>query len=66
MEREGSLAHSQVPVLSQIDSVHARTSHFLKKHLYIILPSTFSSSKWSLSLKFPHQSPVYRNDEITV
>jgi len=48
-----------VPILSQIDSVHTSTSHLLKAHLYIILPSTPGSSKWSLSLRFPHQNHLY-------
>ena len=41
------------PILSHIDPVHATTSHFLKIHLNITLPSISSSSKWSLS---PHVS----------
>ena len=48
-----------VPIPSQLDPIHTSTSHFLKIHLNVIFPSTPGSPKWTLSLRFPHQNPVY-------
>jgi len=63
MELEGSLPHSQVPAtcpyLEPALSSPYPTSLFLKINLNIILPSTPGSPQWSLSLRFPHQNPVY-------
>jgi hypothetical protein len=45
------------PLLSQLNPTI--TSTLLKINLNIILPSMPGSPKWSLSLRFPHQNPVY-------
>ena len=52
-----SLPHS--PILNQLYPVHISRFHSLKLHLIIVFPFTPGSTKWSLSLTFPHQNPVY-------
>jgi hypothetical protein len=46
------------PVLSPINPVHSLSPYFFKIDVYIILPSTFMSSKWSLSVRFYDQNFV--------
>ena len=62
-EHEGSLPCSQqlatCPYPEPDQSSPFPPSHFLKLHLNIILPYTPGPFKWSLSVKFPHQNPVY-------
>ena len=41
-------------ILGQIDLVHALSTDFFKIHSNIIYPLMRRSSKWSLSLRFPH------------
>jgi hypothetical protein len=64
MEPEGSLPHSQVPATcpypkpDQSNPCAPPHPHFLKIYRNIVFPSTPRSSKWSLFLRFPHQTPV--------
>jgi hypothetical protein len=48
-----------VPFLCQPNPVLTPTSHFLKIHSNIILPSKPGSPQRSLSFRFPHQTPVH-------
>ena len=63
MEPECSLPHSQVPATCPYTNpdqyIPCPPSHILMIHLNIILPFTPGSSKWSLSLTFPHQNPIW-------
>jgi len=45
--------------MRQLDTVHSPTSYFLKIHLNNILLPAPMSPKCTLSLRFPHQKPVY-------
>jgi len=54
-----------VRMLSHINPFHVFPSYLLKIHLKIILPSKPQPSKRSLSLRFPHQNPVYYSPPAT-
>jgi len=58
MEPDGSLQHSQVPILNQLDPIHTPNPSSRKIHLNITFPSKPGSPKWSLSLRYPHEIPV--------
>jgi len=47
-----------VHVLNQTNPLQALQSYFVNTHFNIIFPSTPRSSSWSLSVRFPHQTPA--------
>jgi len=48
-----------VPILSQMDPVHAPPPTHILKILIPMSPHLNISSKWSLSIRFSHQNPLY-------
>ena len=63
MEPESTLPRSQVPANCPYPeparSIPCPTYHFIKIHFNITFPSAPGFSKWSRSLRFSHQNPVY-------
>ena len=62
MELEGSLPHTQQPATRSYSEPYQCSpyppSYFLNMHFNIVLSSMPWSSKWSVSLRFPHQNPI--------
>jgi len=50
---------SPVSIMHQINPLYATTSKFLNIQLNNILSSMPRPPKWPLSIRFPHQNPVY-------
>jgi hypothetical protein len=48
-----------VPILRQPNPAQTPTSHCLKIHPNIIVPSTPDSPQWSVSLRLPYQNPIH-------
>ena len=63
MEPAGLFPHLQAPAncpySKPVELVDGSRFHFLKIHFSIFLLSMSRFSKWSLSLRSPHQNPVY-------
>ena len=51
--------HNWLPTEPARSSPYTHTSIFLKIYLHIVLPSSPGSSRWTFSLRFPHQDPLY-------